>query len=228
MKEASGLARKATAAAMSSAAPKRVSGICGKGGLADIFVQHRGHVSLDETWCDDICGDVSAGKFSGKRLGEPDETGLARGIVCLPSEANQATHRADIDDSALALLDHGSQNGSRKIESALEVGVQHDVPIFRAHAQDQSVTGDARIIDEHITAAEIGQDGFTGFLDRIEIGDIDGVGFGHIGATAPIASAVFRALASVRLTTAMRAPSSASRRAIASPIPRPAPVTIAT
>src|SRR5438270_1517628 len=53
-------------------------------------------------------------------------------------------------------------------------------------------------------------------------------GFAQSARKRLISSAVFRAFASVRLTDATRAPSFARRRAIACPIPRPAPVTTAT
>src|SRR5438270_4374001 len=53
-------------------------------------------------------------------------------------------------------------------------------------------------------------------------------GFAQSARKRLISSAVFFAFASVRLTDATRAPSFARRRAIACPIPRPAPVTTAT
>jgi hypothetical protein len=142
--------------------------------------------------------------------------------------AHQAGDAADIDDAAAALLDQRAFDGLDKVEGAFQVRVQHDVPVFRRHAHAEAVAGQAGVIYQDIDAREVGEDLLRERFDCAVVGDIDGVSFREPANFELISSAVRSAFVSVRLTTATRAPSLANRTAIAWPIPRPAPVTMAT
>ena len=148
-----------------------------EGALADLLVQHGGHVGFDETRGDDIGGDAAAGDFAGDAFCHSDEAGLAGGVVRLAGEAHEAADRADVDDAAGALLDHGAEDGAGEIEGALEVRLEHGVPIAARHAHREGVAGDAGVVHEDVAAAEVGEDLVAGFLHRIEVGHIDRVGF---------------------------------------------------
>jgi hypothetical protein len=82
--------------------------------------------------------------------------------------------------------------GADRDEHRLEVGVGSRVPVLVAHAEDEVVLGDARVVDEDVDAAEFAPSG-----------------------------------PAERETSATWRPSFARRSAMALPMPREAPVTIA-
>ena len=87
--------------------------------------------------------------------------------------------------------------------------------------------GDPRVIHQNIYPTEFFQDLGADFLHGGMVGDVDGIAFAVSRSQLVDFCCFFCALASVRLTEATRAPSLASRSAMASH-PRPAPVTTAT
>ena len=68
-----------------------------------------------------------------------------------------------------------------EIEGALEIGIDHHIPIFLAHAHGKAVAGEPGVVDKNVHAAEIGDDLFRGRGDRLRIGDIHGVSFRGAG-----------------------------------------------
>ena len=87
---ASGPARKATAAAMSSGSPKRPSGIWREDGGFYVVGEDGGHVRRDEAGGYGVDGDVAAGQLAGEGFGEADEAGFAGGIIGLAGVAGEA------------------------------------------------------------------------------------------------------------------------------------------
>lgn len=70
----------------------------------------------------------------------------------------------------------GAHEGFYGVEGALEVGVEHGVPVFFLHAHEQGVAGDAGVVDEDVHGAEFRGDCFREVLHGGVVGDIDGVG----------------------------------------------------
>src|SRR5438552_9928180 len=125
--------------------------------------RHRGgHVGLDEAGGHRVHGDGPRGHLPGDRLGEADEPGLARGVVGLSRVAGQPDDRRDVDDAAVALLQHGPQRRPRAVEGAAEVRVEDLVPLLRLHAQEQVVPGHAGVVDQVVEPALGGHDRLDG------------------------------------------------------------------
>lgn len=73
-----------------------------------------------------------------------------------PAKVFFAGERADIDDIAGALAEHGREYGPGDKEDALEIGVEHAIPIrFRLFMGGAEET-DARIIDKDGDGTECG------------------------------------------------------------------------
>ena len=89
------------------------------------------------------------------------------------------THDAGhVDDRAVALAHHDGQAGVDEVEGRLQVDGDDGIPLLFAHAQHQSVLGDAGVVDEDVDASEV----FFHLLDHLfrlgEVGSIAGVALG--------------------------------------------------
>ena len=113
-------------------------------------------------------------------------------------------------------------------EGALEVHVHHGVPVVLGHLEDQVVADDAGVVDEHDRRPELVGDPGDAGLDLRGIRDVDAHadGAGHRRRGSPAATA--SQAASSRSSTPTANPSRPSRWAVAAPMPRAAPVTMAT
>ena len=110
------------------------------------------------------------------------------------------------------------------VERALEVGVQHRVPVGLAQAEQDVVPGEAGVVDQDVDRAE-------GLLrrgdGRVDLGGLGDVAGDADGAVAELA-ATSCAFAASRPTIATLAPAACSACAMARPMPRVLPVTNAT
>ena len=125
------------------------------------------HVGVDEARRHGVYGDVAAGDFAREGFGEADQSRLGRGVVRLPGVADRADDGGDADDAPVALLGHVPQTTARQSKHGGEIGRDHLIPIFGFHAQQQTVAGDAGIVDEdarqlaaHLEVGEQGVDRF--------------------------------------------------------------------
>ena len=121
-------------------------------------------------------------------------------------------------------------------EVALQVDVDHGVPLGLVHVHEHPVAQDPRVVDEDVEAAELVDRVLDHPLGAREVRHV----LGSAAASPPsarISSATCSAGRRVRALAAERAaevvdqhlrPARASARACSRPIPRPAPVTIAT
>ena len=131
----------------------------------------------------------------------------------------------DVDDPAPSALHHAARGRAHRGEGALEVRVQHRVPVLVLEAHQQVVAREPGVVHEDVERAE-------GRLDiRHELGRPAPCRPHRSRSPArrrrspPAASAAF---AWSRPTTATFAPQPASTAAISRPIPRVLPVTSAT
>src|SRR4029078_6151970 len=90
----------------------------------------------------------------GDGLGKADHAGLRGGGVGLTGIAYESCDAADADYAAPALADHWPDRRLRHAERALEVVVDHAIPLRLRHTQDQIVRRDAGIVDENVDLAE--------------------------------------------------------------------------
>ena len=168
-------------AAMSLVSPKLPSGILAITASFTACGQFVGHVGGDEARGHGVAGDVAAGEFAGDGFGEADQAGLAGGVVGLAGVADQADDRGDVDDARVLGFHQHAHEGFHGVEGALEIGVEHGVPVLLLHAHEQAVAGDAGVVDEDVHRAEFVADFLGEFLHGGVIGHIHGVGGGGAG-----------------------------------------------
>ena len=96
----------------------------------------------------------AAGVLLRHRLGQADEPRLAGRVVGLPLVADDPDDAGDVDDAAAAPLHHALGHGAHGEERALEVGVQHRVPVGLAQPQQDVVPGEPGVVDQDIDRAE--------------------------------------------------------------------------
>ncbi len=126
---------------------------------------------------------------------------------------------------------------ARRREVALQVDAQHRVPLVLLHVHEHAVAQDARVVDEDVQPAEA----IDGLLDHApgaaEVRDVLAVRDRLAAERLDLADDVVRraldpcprpASDAPRSLTTIFAPAAASASACSRPIPRPAPVTIAT
>ena len=88
-------------------------------------------------------------------LVNPIKRRLAGRIIALAGVAHQANDGGDVDDPPRTLLEKTPAQRLGKQKSALQIGVQHRVPILLAHAHDQSVARHAGVVDQNIHLARV-------------------------------------------------------------------------
>src|SRR5437879_1149338 len=78
----------------------------------------------DAVDCDPFFGELEHGA-----LGEANHAGLGGRVISLAKVAHLADHRADVDDAAVALLEHVRHHFKGDVENAVQVDVDDRVPV---------------------------------------------------------------------------------------------------
>src|SRR4029077_3448877 len=95
--------------------------------------------------------------FARKGFGEPDDAGLARGVMTDGLAADLAELRGNIDDAAVAPLEHLADERARAEEDAAQVDVEDAVPILDRQILDERLGKDSGVVDEDVDPAEPGK-----------------------------------------------------------------------
>ncbi|GFN04741.1 hypothetical protein Smic_32970 [Streptomyces microflavus] len=107
------------------------------------------HLRLDEAGRDRVDGDaVVGGGARPERADEPDDPGLAGGVVGLPGVARDARDGGRGDDPAAARDDARLEQLVGGAEHAVQVDLDHRCPAVGGHVGEAAVAGDARVVDE--------------------------------------------------------------------------------
>ena len=117
---------------------------------------------------------------------------------------------------------------ARAEERASQMDIQHRVPVVVAHLEEQVIAQHARIVDEDVKLAKRLDGGRDGLLHGIGVCETSQRTAVASEPSAVISAATRWQPSTSRSASVTRAPSSASRFAVAAPMPRPAPVTNAT
>src|ERR1035441_6224314 len=144
--------------------------------LAGLGADLRRHGGFDEARGDRVHGDAAAGQFPRRGLGKPDHARLAGTVIALPGVADQADDRGDIDNVPRALLKEAPAEGLSEEERALKIDVQYGIPVRLAHPHEQTVFGNAGVVDEDIHLAGGGQDLLCRSLHAGRVRDVRGAG----------------------------------------------------
>ena len=147
-------------------------GDAGEQGFACLLRDGIGHISGDKAGGNGVDGYLAAGDFLSHGLGEADDAGLGGGIVALAYVAGDAHNGGNVDDAACRTLHEGALQGFHKEEYALEVGGDNGIPVALLHAHEQTVLGDAGVVDQNVNGGVFSQD----VLDA----GFHGGGIGHI------------------------------------------------
>src|SRR5690606_20622403 len=76
------------------------------------------------------------------------------------------------DDAAVTAPDHMAHGGPGAVHHALEVDVQHVLPILRLHADEQGVPGSAGVVDHNVQLAKALDDLFDESLRLLAVGQV--------------------------------------------------------
>ncbi len=112
------------------------------------------------------------GHFQRQRHGETMHARFGRGVIGLAELAFFAIHRRDVDDAAPAPLDHAVDHLLGHIEHGVEIGSQHQIPIFVAHFAQYGVAGDAGVVHQNVHLSVLGEYFLKGRLSRVPVGHI--------------------------------------------------------
>ncbi len=219
---------------MSSGTPQRAHRDLLRGGRHEVVERNvhplrrlAQHVGRDEARCDRVGRDVVAAELDRERLGEALDARLRGRVVGLPAVAERRRAR-EAHDAAPVRLDLELLHRLRHQERAAQVHADHGIPVVFRHLEEQVVAQDARVVDQDGRRAElVGDLRSTAAVTCLGVGDIRADTDRLAARLAMMASTVAVVSASRRSMTPTRLPSFASRSAIAAPMPRPAPVTIA-
>ena len=143
---------------------------------ANVVGHGRDHLRRDEAGRDRVDGHALAG-VERRGLGEADDPGLGRGVVRLTVVAVETDDEVDVDDPAVAGLDHVRQHPCGQMEDARQVRLDDGIPFVRRHLRQRAVAGDPGVVDEDVDAAEMLLDARDGCADGNRIANIatDGV-----------------------------------------------------
>src|SRR5262245_52739159 len=127
---------------------------------------------LDEAKGDRVYVDLQRPPLAGEGLRDPDEAGLARGVVDLADVALRAGDRGHVDDLAedlAALLEillrrfaQGRRRGAEDAEGDDGVDLEHRADLVVAHVVCDPVPRVARVVHDDVEPAELGD----GLLDE--------------------------------------------------------------
>lgn len=100
--------------------------------------QHRSHVGLDITGGDRVDGDGGEASSLASALTTFTRAGLGGGVVGLAGVADDADHRADLDDAPGFLAQHDSGGRLAGHEGAAQIDLQNLVPVDRPSLDDSN------------------------------------------------------------------------------------------
>jgi hypothetical protein len=169
----------------------------------------------------------------GHDVGELADAALGDAVGRLVDDGEPGVDRAHVDDGAgrlagLDLLDHAARDRLPDQERALQVHPQDLVEIGLGEVEELGAVDDAGIVDEDVDVAAEGLPCARPRAPATEAASPTSAATKAVLPVLPISSAVaLPAVASMSERTTL-APSAANRCAMALPMPRAAPVTMAT
>jgi diadenosine tetraphosphatase ApaH/serine/threonine PP2A family protein phosphatase len=86
--------------------------------------------------------------LTSNRFCHANEAGFARGIVCLAGVTHNAGHRADTDNAAILVSDHRPCGCAGCDKGSAEIYFDDLIEFLIAHAKEQVVARDARVVYE--------------------------------------------------------------------------------
>ncbi len=141
-------------------------------GVPRLLVELVGHVGLHVPRRHHVDCHVAAAELLGEALREADDAGFGGGVVRLARVARGAHDGGNVDDRAALLAHHGHVRRLAEVERALQVRVDHVVPVRLPHAEQEPIPRDAGVVDEHVERSEVLRHCVDVGLRRVEIGHV--------------------------------------------------------
>jgi hypothetical protein len=131
-----------------------------------------GHGRVKEPGKDEIAADVMRSGFACEGESESCEGGFGCGISGLAARTAASCEAADIQDVPGVALDHMGQNGLSAAAGAVEIDVEHTVPIGLGGMPERLIDVETRIVNEGIDMAPTFEDSWDGVTEVRWIGDV--------------------------------------------------------
>src|ERR1700694_1170518 len=130
------------------------------------------HVGEDRPRRDRVNPHALGRHLARERLRKCENAALARAVVNHLVSADLTELRADVDDVAVAALEHLRQHVPRTEKHCAEVDVHHLVPLLGRHLVQEHLREDARVVDEDLDGAELSLHALDHGLDLGFLGDV--------------------------------------------------------
>jgi len=137
--------------------------------LFDLAWHTRRHVGFDKAGNHGIDANVFCAEFRRQRAGERQQRAFGRGVIGLPHHANEAGDGREIDDDAAPRTKHWARHRLAPAVNAIEVRINHAVPVVRRHEHEKRVGSDAGVVDQHVNLSGGGNNFFHGGVDGLGI-----------------------------------------------------------
>ena len=102
-------------------------------------------------------------------------------------------HGRNVDDLSRAPFDHLGRHRSRAVKRALQVDVEHFIPLLIRHLNEGGAGIDSRVVDQNVDAPEFGLGAIDGVLYALDVSHVAGDGEGPPPCGADGSSHPFRA-----------------------------------
>src|SRR6516164_4846963 len=104
--------------------------------------------------CNGIHTDTSLRPFHSERFRQRSQRGLTGGIRCHFIQRDKGPQRSDVDDSAVAALQHRWGKDLARPQNAGEIGIHNGLPILFRKRQSWLALGSSRRVHENVHVAE--------------------------------------------------------------------------
>src|SRR5207253_5794122 len=148
--------------------------------LQHLAWQGRVEIRFHESESDRIDVDVRRTEIHRGRFGDPDQGGLARGVVRDAEARTERLMARDVYDLAETLGTHRAGHRLNTIEGTGDVGVEHLPPRLRRQAPQCAVVGHPRVVHQIVDASETLADGGDELFHLVAAADVAGRAiYGH-------------------------------------------------
>ena len=142
------------------------------------LAQRSGLGRCDVARADAVALDVVLAVLRSDVAGQHLQTALGCGVCRHGLAAQLRHHRADVDDLAVALLDHRGDDGLRDDERTVEVDVDHLAELCGGHFDHRDALDDAGVVDEDVHHADLLFDLRYHGVHLLLVGHVADVAFG--------------------------------------------------
>ena len=114
-------------------------------------------VGLHQSRLDIGHADARVGRVDAQSVGDHLHRRLRAAIDVAVGVGSVASHRTDVDDLATVALHHARHQRAAHVEQALDVGVDHRVPVVEvATLQRVEAQGQSGVVDQHVDLGPVG------------------------------------------------------------------------